>query len=61
MSGLYGAKHGRVLKAPIDWAKCGTVANYRGHLRRGEKPCHACREANRRHSLERYYTRKAIR
>lgn len=30
-----------------DVAPCGTLAAYRRHLRAGEKPCTACRNANR--------------
>ncbi len=30
-----------------DVAPCGTLAAYRRHLRAGEKPCTACRQANR--------------
>lgn len=31
--------------SPIDWAKCGTEANYIAHRRLGETPCDACRKA----------------
>jgi hypothetical protein len=48
---LYGAKHGRLLHSEIDWAACGTEKNYRAHLRRGQKPCQACTNAqNRAHA-----------
>jgi hypothetical protein len=57
MSGkLYGIQHGRLLQVELDWAKCGTTANYRGHLRRGEKACEACRQANLRRNRDRYST-----
>jgi hypothetical protein len=45
---LYGAKHGRFARSPLDWAKCGTDANYRAHHRRGEKACAACSAAHAR-------------
>lgn len=51
---LYGIQHGRLLQAELDWAKCGSEANYRGHLRRGERPCASCREAMNRVRRERY-------
>jgi hypothetical protein len=54
MSGPWGAKHGRFLEVPLDWAKCGSEANYAGHLRRGEKPCAACKKAMNRARRERY-------
>ncbi len=54
MSGLYGVKHGRLLQVELDWAKCGTEANYRGHLRRGEKPCESCLQAERRRNRDKY-------
>lgn len=53
MSDLYGAKHGRLIVAELDWAKCGTESNYRAHLRRGETPCEACRLASRRAAYDR--------
>lgn len=43
----YGAKWGRFVQVELDWAKCGTAANYQAHLRRGQKPCRACRQAER--------------
>ena len=43
--------------SPIDWAKCGTEANYRRHYRLGEKPCRACIRARQ----EAYERRKARR
>lgn len=33
---------------PLDFALCGTSGNYRAHLRRGEKPCRSCRQAESR-------------
>jgi hypothetical protein len=44
---LYGTRHGRLSKSPIDLARCGTQANYQKHIRRGEEPCDACRTADR--------------
>lgn len=29
-------------KWPLDWARCGSEANYMAHVRRGQKPCDAC-------------------
>jgi hypothetical protein len=54
---LYGAKHGRFPAPPLDWAACGKPANYRAHLRRGEKPCGPCRKAEGVRTAER---RRAI-
>lgn len=45
---LYGIKHNRFPEPPLDWAKCGTPANYRAHLRRGQDPCAECKRANGR-------------
>lgn len=33
-------------KYPLDWAKCGTEANFKAHIRRGQKPCVECEKAN---------------
>jgi hypothetical protein len=49
---LYGRKHGKFLKAPLDFAKCGTAAQARAHERRGEKPCAACLTAKRRYDSD---------
>lgn len=38
---------------------CGTVAAYRRHLRNGETPDEACRQANAQHHRELYARRKA--
>ena len=43
---------------PLDWAKCGTPANYQAHLRRGEKPCEACRKAQNRDRVDRAATQE---
>lgn len=42
-----GEKFGRPVQArpPRELKPCGTPAAYRRHLRYGEKPCDACREA----------------
>ena len=45
---LYGRTHNRFVRVPLDWAACGTSANYRAHLKRGETPCEPCRKANAR-------------
>jgi hypothetical protein len=39
--------------------ECGTEAAYRRHLRKKEKPCEACREANRLGHHERTAGRRA--
>jgi hypothetical protein len=54
VSGRWGAKYGRFLQVPLDWAKCGTEANYTGHLRRGQRPCTACTNAMARARRDRY-------
>ena len=38
---------------------CGTRAAYQRHMRRGEQPCKACREANRTRALEEWRKRNA--
>lgn len=38
---------------PLDWANCGTEANYARHRRLGEQPCRACRAANAQASATR--------
>lgn len=58
----YRATHGIPLDAPIgfqcrqplDWVRCGTAAQYRAHLRRGEIPDESCRRAERRRVQDRY-------
>lgn len=37
----------------LDWANCGTEANYKAHYRRGEQPCDRCRRAKHALDLER--------
>lgn len=49
---LYGAKHNRFITTELDFAKCGTPANYRAHLRRGEKACQACLRAEARRTQD---------
>jgi hypothetical protein len=39
---------------PLDVKPCGTTVAYRRHLRHGEPPCEACRQANNRASQDRY-------
>lgn len=39
--------------APIDWANCGTLANYRRHLRLKEKPCKKCADHARLYNEDR--------
>lgn len=39
-------------------APCGTTAAYARHLRHGEQPCQACREANAAKHRELYRKRK---
>jgi hypothetical protein len=48
MTILYGARHGRLITAPLDWAACGTAANYAAHRRRGQDACTACKAAHAR-------------
>lgn len=36
-----------------DAQPCGTDAGYTGHLRRGERPCYSCRQANARRQATR--------
>lgn len=55
MTGYLGTRWPSWLTRP-----CGTEAAYRRHYRRGEKPCAACREANRRASQARYEARKRM-
>lgn len=50
---IYGVRVGRLLTTPLDWAACGTSANYRAHLRRGEKACDACKAAHARDTTDR--------
>jgi hypothetical protein len=40
----YGLKTGIFPRTPVDWAKCGTAANYHQHRRRGQD-CPRCRKA----------------
>ena len=65
----YRQKHGIPLDAPyrfrmgripqpLDWAKCGTASQYRQHLRKGETPCEACRQAERRRVNDRTARRR---
>jgi hypothetical protein len=45
---LYGRKTGVFIdneKYPLDWAACGSRANFKAHIRRGQEPCRACRLA----------------
>lgn len=44
--------------APRTPAPCGTTAAYARHLRNGEQPCDACREANAERHRELYRRRK---
>jgi hypothetical protein len=53
----YGNKHGKIVTAPLDWAACGSPANYRAHLRRGEPACRACKKAEARDRRDRPYSR----
>lgn len=50
---LYGHKHGRYIRTELDFAKCGTASNYKAHLRRGQKPCRSCRQAENRRNQDR--------
>lgn len=40
-------------KPPAHRPQCGSVAGYRQHTKRGERPCAQCREANRLYHAER--------
>ena len=44
--------------APRTPAPCGTTAAYARHLRNGEQPCDACREANAERHRALYRKRK---
>ena len=46
------------LVGPGEMQPCGTVAAYRRHRRRGEKPCDACREAENARSRAYNSTRR---
>lgn len=37
----------------LDWANCGTIANYRQHYRLGQPPCAACRRAHAEYQRQR--------
>lgn len=49
----------RLVTTPLDWAKCGTAANYRAHLRRGQTPCAACKAAQNRYTSDYKRRRRA--
>lgn len=51
--GLYESNGCGRVRSTFDFAKCGTPANYRAHLRRGEKPCRSCRQAESRRQRDR--------
>ena len=45
---VYGNHTGVLIdndKYPLDWAKCGSRANFKAHIRRGQQPCCKCRLA----------------
>jgi hypothetical protein len=44
---------------PAPSAPCGGVSAYKGHLRRSEPPCEACRAAWAEYQRHRYRARKA--
>lgn len=41
-------------RGPEPVQPCGTYAAWQRHYRRGEKPCDACTDANRRRTAERF-------
>jgi hypothetical protein len=45
---IYGPTTGVFIdndKFPLDWANCGSRANFKAHIRRGQNPCGKCRFA----------------
>lgn len=58
---VYGARTGRYVQEPLDWALCGTPAQAAAHRRRGQKPCPKCLEAETRYSVDRKRRRRAAR
>jgi hypothetical protein len=56
----YGRKTGIFVNAPLDWTRCGTPANYRAHLRRGQDACQACRKAIARYNAVHPGRRKSV-
>lgn len=42
------------MTAPVEVKPCGTRAAYQRHVRRGEKPCEACREAEADYAASRH-------
>jgi hypothetical protein len=58
--GRYGRKYGIYVRTPLDWAKCGTPANYGAHRRRGQDACRACKKAVARYEADRRRHRKEL-
>ncbi len=56
----YGRKHGVYATTPLDWARCGTPANYHAHRRRGQDACRACKKAHSRYNAEHRSCRKPL-
>jgi hypothetical protein len=56
----YGRKYGVYVRAPLDWTRCGTPANYWAHRRRGQDACRACKKAVARYNAHRRWCRKSL-